>query len=142
MALKLIFVPSFSLNGGRSRVWPVINCHQLSTAVDRWWQLLTEYDSCRENILNEIFINTLKLIFVPNFRSLGWFSLSSAFISCQQLLTADNTCYEKKFNVILIHTLKVLCVIIFSSLWWFSFSSAVNSCYQLLTAENSCYKKK
>ena len=55
-----------------------ISCKQLLSAADRWWQMLWKN-------LNEIFIYVLKMICVPNFRSLGWFSFSSAVNSFWQL---------------------------------------------------------
>ena len=85
---------------------------------------------------------TLKLIPVPNFRSLGWFWFLSTVISCWQLLTADDSWYDKNLTGIFIYTLKFILVPNFSSLGWFSFSSVVNSCYQLLTADDSCHEKK
>ena len=42
-----------------------------SSAVNSCYQLLTADDSCYEKKLNGIFIYPLKLIFVPNFSSLG-----------------------------------------------------------------------
>ena len=64
----------------RSRlIFVFINCPQLLTAIDSWWQLLWKK-------LNGIFMCTLKLICVPNFSSLGWFSYSSAVTTCNQLL--------------------------------------------------------
>ena len=57
-----------------------------------------------------IFMYTVRLILVPNFSSLGWFSFSSAVKSCYQLLTADDNCYEKKSNGIFIFSLYVIFV--------------------------------
>ena len=45
------------------------------------------------NFFNGIFIYSLKLIPVPNFSSLGWFSFSSVVNSFWQLLTADDSCH-------------------------------------------------
>ena len=56
-------------------------------------------------------MNTLKLILVLNFSSLGWFSFSSAVNSCYQLLTA----VTKKMNGIFIYPLKLILVPNFSS---------------------------
>ena len=47
-----------------SLIFIFISCQQLLSAVDSWWQLLRKK-------LNGIFIYPLKLIFVPNFSSLG-----------------------------------------------------------------------
>ena len=65
-----------------------ICCQQLLTAFDSWWQP-------SQKKLNGIFIYPLKLIPVPNFSSLGWFSFLSAVNSCWQLLTADDSCHKK-----------------------------------------------
>ena len=112
------------------------SCHQLSSAVISCQQLLTADDSCHEKNLNGIFIHILKVICVPNFSSLDWFSLSSAVNSSLLLLwllTIDNSCYENSFNGIFIYILKVISVPNFNSLGWFSLSSAVNSFWQLVT---------
>ena len=94
--------------------------------------------SCHKQNLNGIFIYPLKLMPVPNFSSLGWFSFLSAVNSCWQLMTAVT---KKNLNGIFIYPLKLIPVPNFSSLGWFSFLSAVNSCWQLLTADDSCHKK-
>ena len=44
--------------------------------------------------INGIFIDTLKIICVPNFSSVGWFLFSSAVISCHQLSWAVNSCWQ------------------------------------------------
>ena len=41
-----------------------------------------------------IFMYTLKLILVPNFSVLGWFSFLSTVISCHQLLTAVDSWWQ------------------------------------------------
>ena len=64
-----------------------ISCQQLLTVVDSWWQLSRIF-------LDGIFIYPLKLIPVPNFSSLGWFSFSSVVNSFWQLLTADDSCHK------------------------------------------------
>ena len=78
-------------------------------------QLLTADDSCHKKNLNGIFIYPLKLIPVPNFSSLGWFSFLSAVNSCWQLLTADDSCHKKSLNGIFIYPLKLILVPNFSS---------------------------
>ena len=107
-----------------------INCFQLLRAIntDNSW-----YDK----ILTGIFMCTLKLICVPNFSFLSWFSISSAFTTCNQLLTAD-----KKMTRIFMYTLKLLPVPNLGSPGWYSISSTVISCHQLFTADNSWYEKK
>ena len=72
-----------------------INCHQQSTAV------LTADDSIYEKKITGIFMYTLKLILVPNFSSLNWFSFSSTVISCHRLLSAVDSWWQqiwKKFD--------------------------------------------
>ena len=59
--------------------------------------------------------NHLKLIPVPNFSSLGWFSFLSAVNSCWQLLTADDSCHQKNLNRIFIYPLMLIPVPNFSS---------------------------
>ena len=49
---------------------------------------MAAFDSCHKKSFNGIFIYPLKLIPVPNFSSLGWFSFLSAVNSCWQLMTA------------------------------------------------------
>ena len=58
------------------------------------WQLLTADDSCYEKKLNKIFINTLKVIYVPHFSSLAWFSFWSAVNSGCQILTAIDSWWQ------------------------------------------------
>ena len=111
-----------------------INCYQLSLAVNSCWQLITVY---MKKKLTGIFMYTLKLILVPNFSSLAWFSFSwavKALICCWQLLTVDDSWYEKISTGIFMYTLKLIIVPNFSSLPWFWLSSTVNNCHQLLTA--------
>ena len=122
--LKVICVPNFSPLGWFSFSSVVISFHQLSTAVDSWWQLSWKK-------LYWILIYTLKVICVPNFSLLGWFSFSSVVISCW---------HEKKLNEIFIYTLRMICVQNFSPLGWFSFSSVVISCCQLSAAVDSCWQ--
>ena len=62
-----------------------INFYQLLSAFISCWQLMPA-DMNKE--LTGIFMYTLKLILLPNFSSLGWFSFSSTTVSCCQLLTA------------------------------------------------------
>ena len=57
----MICLPNFSSIGQLS----------FSSAVNSCYQLLTADDRCYEKNLNEIFIYVLKMICVPNFRSLG-----------------------------------------------------------------------
>ena len=76
----------------------------------------------------------LKLILVPNFSSLGWFSFSSTVISCHPLLTAVDSWKQliwKKIYLNFMYTLKLILVQNFSSL----------NCYQLLTVDDSWYEK-
>ena len=61
------------------------------------YQLLTADYSCYEKKLNGIFIYPLKLIPVPNFSSLGWFSFLSAVNNSWQLLTAVTKKFEWDF---------------------------------------------
>ena len=72
-----------------------ISCQQLLSAVDSCWQLMT---ADMKKKLTEIFMYAQKLVLVPNFSSLAWFSFSSVVnswflfssgISCWWLLTAD-----------------------------------------------------
>ena len=60
-------------------------------------QLLPVTDSCHEKYSNGIVIFTLMVIYVPNFRSLGWFSLSSAVNSCWELMIAVTKKIQKQF---------------------------------------------
>ena len=83
---------------------------------------------------------TLKLICMPNFSSLGWFSFSSNVISCWQLLTADGSFYEIKLSSVFIHTLKVICMPNFCSVGWFLFLPTFISCHQPLTAGDSWWQ--
>ena len=68
-----------------------INCQQLLSAVESCWQLMT----ADMKKMTGIFMYTLKLILVPNFGSLGWFSFSSTVISCWQML------WKNKWNLYL-----------------------------------------
>ena len=83
--LKVIGVPNFSSLGWISFWSSVKSCYQLLNFV---WELDSHFCPKVSKHLNGIFINTLKETFVPNFSSLGWFSLSSAVSSCLQLMTA------------------------------------------------------
>ena len=58
-------------------------------------------DSLYEKKITGIFLYTLKLILVPNFSSLGWFSYSSVVNSCWQLL-------QKNLNGLFIYSLNVM----------------------------------
>ena len=129
----MIFVPNFSFLGWFSFLSAVNCCHQLSTAVDSWWQLSQKKfkwnfhphpksDMCAK-------IQLSRLIF--------FYQLSTAVISCQQLLTADDSCQVKNLNVISICTLKVTCVPNSSSLGWFLLSSDDNSRWQPITTVNN-----
>ena len=105
------------------------------SAVNSYWQLLTADDSRHKKNLNGIFIYPLKLIPVPNFSSLGWFSFLSAVNSCWQLLTADDSCHKKILYGIFIYPLNLIPLPNFSSLGWVSFLSAfkaVFSCWQMI----------
>ena len=80
------------------------------SAVTSGWQLMTIDDSWYEINSSGILMNTLKLILLQNFSSLGWFLFSSTIISSYQLLTADDSWHEKKSNVIFIYSLNVIIV--------------------------------
>ena len=63
-----------------------------------FYQLLTA--DMKKNSIG-IFMYLLKLILVPNFSPLSWFSFLSTVISCHQLLTAVNCWWQliwKKFD--------------------------------------------
>ena len=113
-----------------------ISIHSLKvkSAVDSWWKLLWKK-------INQIFIQIVKVMCVPSFGSLCWFSFLSTVNSCYQLLTADNNFYKNKLKFLSIPLRWYVCQF-FSFVGWFSFSSAVNRWYQLLTADDSCYKQK
>ena len=106
------------------------------------WQLMTlkADDSWYEKKSTGIFMNTLKLILVPNFSSLGWFSFSSAVNSCYQLLTADDSWWKLKWQkfdwIIYIHTKVHTCAKFQLSRLIFIFIS----CQQLLTAFDSWWQ--
>ena len=71
-------MPEFSLIS-----WLGAEIASVLSAVSSCWQLMTE----ATKILNIIFIYVLKVIFVPNFIFLGWFSFSSAVNSFWQPMT-------------------------------------------------------
>ena len=110
----------------------LFRCWKLfSTAIDSWWQMSWKN-------LNGIFIFTLKVIFVPNFSSLGWFSLSSAVISCHQLSSAVNSCWQLsrkklKLNFHLQPKGDICAKFQISRLIFI-----INSCQQLLSVVISC----
>ena len=92
-----------------------------------------------------IFMNTLKVILLPNFSSLGWFLFSSAFDSCHQLLTAVDSWWQLiwikfdwNFHVHFICDIFAkfqLSRLIFNFINFYQLSSAVDSCWQLMTAD-------
>ena len=81
---------------------------------------------------------TLKLIPLPNFSSLGWFSLLSAVKKCWQLLTADGSWYEKNLMEFLCTDYSLyLCQIsaLLVNNHFHQLLSGVISCWQLMTAD-------
>ena len=77
-------------------------------------QLSTAFNNCQQLIKMKFSSTPSKVIYVPIFSSLGWFSFSSAVNSCWQLLTANDSCCKKK-NGIFIYPLNVIYVPNFSS---------------------------
>ena len=85
-------------------------------------------------------MNTLKLILLPNFSSLGWFSFSSTVSSCYQLLTAVDSWWQPIWKKIdwnfYIHTKVNTCAKFQLSSLIFIFIS----CQQLLMAVDSWWQ--
>ena len=85
-------------------------------------------------------MHALKVICMPNFSSLGWFSFSTTVISCHQLLTAVDSWWQLIFKKIdwnfYIHTKADTCAKFQLSTLIFIFIS----CYQLLSAVDSWWQ--
>ena len=119
-----------------------VNFYQLSLA---HWKLQTADGSWFEKKSTGIFMYTLKLILVPNFSSLTWFSFSSNVISCHQLLTAVDSLWQliwKKIDWNLYVYTKVdtcaefqLSSLIFIFISCQQLISDVDSCWQLMTSD-------
>ena len=114
------------------------SCQQLSSAVNGCWQLIWKKSP-------GIIMYTLKLIHVPNFSSLAWFSFSSAVNSCHELLTAVDSWWQLIWKKIewnfYVHTKVYTCaesqlsslILIFISCE--QLSSVVDCCWQLMTSD-------
>ena len=112
-----------------------INCFQLLTDIDSWWQLIWKK-------FNWNFCVYTKVDMCAKFQ-LSW--LIFIFINRCQQLTGIYSWWQliwKNLTGIFVCTLKLICVPNFSSPGWFSFSSIVIRCYQLLTADDNCHEKK
>ena len=130
----MICVPNFSSLSWFSFWSNILIHHQLSTAVDSWWQLIWKK-------ITEIFICTLKFMCAK-------FQLSRlifVFIKSCQLLSAVDSWYEKKIDWNLYLHTKVYMSANFQLIGWISFYqllSGIDSFWQLLTADDSWYEKK